>query len=271
MRQPLDWLCLDTDNDELLEWHFSMLGPPDSVYEEGLYHGRITFPSEYPHKPPTLTMLTRSGRFEVGKKICMSNTAYHPESWQPAWGMRTMLTALRSFFEEETEGAVGYIKGSALERRLHATQSKGYRCSQCKMCHKELYDGVWKCTQTERDALKPSPPHTSEAEGETEGKTETQGSEKETERPAVSEPPRPVPRTPTHPSLSLPASHPSLRIGCDTSTVCSSPSRHSTSSTPSISIPSQSDPSCAPPASPSLALSPLARELMRRRRVRLGQ
>ena len=27
-----------------------------------------------------------SRRFEVGTKICLSITAYHEESWQPAWG-----------------------------------------------------------------------------------------------------------------------------------------------------------------------------------------
>lgn len=26
-----------------------------------------------------------NGRFEVGKKICLSISGHHPETWQPSW------------------------------------------------------------------------------------------------------------------------------------------------------------------------------------------
>ena len=38
--------------------------------------------------------LTPSGRFETNTKICLSFSAYHPELWQPAWGIRLILEAL---------------------------------------------------------------------------------------------------------------------------------------------------------------------------------
>jgi hypothetical protein len=31
-----------------------------------------------------------NGRFEVGKKICLSISAHHPEHWQPAWGSESL-------------------------------------------------------------------------------------------------------------------------------------------------------------------------------------
>lgn len=32
--------------------------------------------------------LQPNGRFEVGKKICLSISAYHPETWQPSWSSK---------------------------------------------------------------------------------------------------------------------------------------------------------------------------------------
>ena len=46
-------------------------------------------------------MLTQSGRFEVNKKICLSISSFHAESWQPSWGIRTALIALMAFFATE--------------------------------------------------------------------------------------------------------------------------------------------------------------------------
>ena len=49
----------------ILEWHYVIEGPKGSFYEGGWYHGIITFPKEYPYKPPGIQMLTPSGRFKV--------------------------------------------------------------------------------------------------------------------------------------------------------------------------------------------------------------
>ena len=92
--------------DNLFEWHFSVRGPRGTSYEGGIFHGKITLPSEYPFKPPTITLLTPNGRFEVGKKICLSVSAHHPEHWQPAWGIRTIITALIAFMPSKADGAL---------------------------------------------------------------------------------------------------------------------------------------------------------------------
>jgi ubiquitin-protein ligase len=72
--------------DNMFEWHFTIRGPSGSDFEGGIYHGRILLPAEYPFKPPNIIFLTKNGRFEVGTKICLSISAYHEETWQPAWG-----------------------------------------------------------------------------------------------------------------------------------------------------------------------------------------
>ena len=64
----------------ILEWNFLLIGPSDCDYHNGYYMGKMVLPQEYPAKSGDIILLTPSGRFEVGKKICLSNTGYHPES-----------------------------------------------------------------------------------------------------------------------------------------------------------------------------------------------
>ncbi|PHZ08864.1 UBC-like protein [Rhizopus microsporus ATCC 52813] len=103
--------------DNLFEWHFTIRGPDGTDFEGGRYHGRILLPSEYPFKPPEIMFLTPNGRFELYKKICLSITGFHPEFWQPAWGIRTILLAVIAFFPTEAKGAIGGLDYTQAERR----------------------------------------------------------------------------------------------------------------------------------------------------------
>ena len=67
----------------------------------------------------------------MGKKICLSITGYHPESWRPAWGIRTALTAIISFMLTPGEGSVGAVEWSEEARRISAKESLDWSCSVC--------------------------------------------------------------------------------------------------------------------------------------------
>lgn len=79
---PADDFVAGPLEDNLFEWHFTLRGVQGTAFEGGAYHGRIVLPVEYPFKPPSIYLLTPNGRFETGKKICLSISAHHPESWQ---------------------------------------------------------------------------------------------------------------------------------------------------------------------------------------------
>eukprot|EP01038_Epipyxis_sp_PR26KG_P005108 gene5108-7119_t len=119
---------------DMFEWHFTIRGPSETPFENGCYHGRILLPNEYPFKPPNIVFLTKNGRFEVGTKICLSISAYHEESWQPAWGVRTMLEAIISFLPSEGAGAIGALDWTPEERKKLAIESQSYHCPTCGLC-----------------------------------------------------------------------------------------------------------------------------------------
>lgn len=81
-------------------------------------------PAEYPFKPPAFVMISDSGRFETGTKICLSISSYHPESWQPSWSVRSALIALIAFMQTPGNGAIGSIDMAPEVRKQIAKESR---------------------------------------------------------------------------------------------------------------------------------------------------
>lgn len=76
----------------ILEWHYVIHGPEDSPYHGGYYHGTLLFTKEFPFKPPSIYMITPNGRFKTNKRLCLSISDFHPDTWNPAWSVATILT-----------------------------------------------------------------------------------------------------------------------------------------------------------------------------------
>ncbi|KAI2615856.1 UBC-like protein [Hypoxylon sp. NC1633] len=123
---------------DLFEWHFTLRGPPNSSYAGGLYHGRIMLPPTYPLRPPSFRFSTPSGRFEPNREICLSISGHHEETWQPAWGVRTALVALRAFMETDARGQLGGLDATDAARRGLAVESQAWRCGACNRTNSEI-------------------------------------------------------------------------------------------------------------------------------------
>ncbi|KAJ4309625.1 hypothetical protein N0V84_011408, partial [Fusarium piperis] len=123
---------------DLFEWHFTLRGPPNSVYSNGLYHGRIVLPPTYPLRPPSFRFMTPSGRFEANREICLSISGHHEETWQPAWGVRTALVALRSFMETDARGQLGGLETTDAVRQRLAAESSSFKCAACGKTNGEI-------------------------------------------------------------------------------------------------------------------------------------
>jgi ubiquitin-conjugating enzyme E2 J1 len=136
----------------MYEWHFTIAGAPDSEFAGGLYHGRILLPPDYPFKPPNIIFLTKSGRFDIHTKVCLSFSAFHPELWQPAWGIRLILEALIAFLPTPADGAIGSLNYTIIERQILAKQSVDYYCPVCqKKCSEMLLPTTLLCPPANDD------------------------------------------------------------------------------------------------------------------------
>jgi ubiquitin-conjugating enzyme E2 J2 len=94
---PVPYITAEPVPSNILQWHYVVCGPENTPYEGGFYHGKLIFPREFPFKPPSIYMITPNGRFRTNKKLCLSISDFHPDTWNPAWSVSTILTGLLSF------------------------------------------------------------------------------------------------------------------------------------------------------------------------------
>lgn len=99
--------------------------------------GRISFPKLYPLKPPSIEVMTPNGRFQVNRKICMSISNHHPESWNPAWNVQTIIIGLISFFVSD-ELTAGCIKTTDEVKMKFSKDSLDYNLNKLSK-FKELF------------------------------------------------------------------------------------------------------------------------------------
>lgn len=120
---PPPYVIAKPNEENILEWHYVITGPPNTPFENGQYHGLLRFPSEYPFKPPAITMVTPNGRFSCNTRLCLSMSDYHPDTWNPAWSVSTILTGLLSFMTGD-ESTTGSINTSDNLKRKCSKESK---------------------------------------------------------------------------------------------------------------------------------------------------
>ncbi|XP_041479372.1 ubiquitin-conjugating enzyme E2 J2-like [Lytechinus variegatus] len=100
-KDPVPYVTAEPLPSNILEWHYVVRGPKETPYEGGLYHGKLVFPREFPFKPPSIFMITPNGRFKTNTRLCLSISDFHPDTWNPAWSVSTILTGLLSFMVEK--------------------------------------------------------------------------------------------------------------------------------------------------------------------------
>ena len=133
MREPVQYIEAHPTEHNLLEWHYVLYGPPDTPYADGIYHGRLDFPPEFPFKPPSIRMMTPSGRFRPNTRICLNISDYHPESWSAAWTIGSVLVGLLSFMVSE-DFAAGVVLSNRDTRLRLAKDSWRYNLQNPVFC-----------------------------------------------------------------------------------------------------------------------------------------
>ncbi|XP_060560018.1 ubiquitin-conjugating enzyme E2 J2-like [Ruditapes philippinarum] len=133
MKDPVPYVKAAPLPSNILEWHYLVVGPENSPYEGGTYHGKLVFPREFPFKPPSIYMITPNGRFKLNTRLCLSISDFHPDTWNPAWSVSTILTGMLSFMLEKTP-TLGSLETSDYTKRQLAAQSNAFNLKDKIFC-----------------------------------------------------------------------------------------------------------------------------------------
>uniref|UniRef100_A0A8C1DAH2 Ubiquitin-conjugating enzyme E2E 3 (UBC4/5 homolog, yeast) n=1 Tax=Cyprinus carpio carpio TaxID=630221 RepID=A0A8C1DAH2_CYPCA len=89
--------------DNIYEWRSTILGPPGSVYEGGVFFLDITFSSDYPFKPPKVTFRTRIYHCNINSQgvICLDILK---DNWSPALTISKVLLSICSLLTDCNPG-----------------------------------------------------------------------------------------------------------------------------------------------------------------------
>jgi len=105
-------------NDNIYEWVSTILGPPGSVYEGGVFFLDIHFSPEYPFKPPKVTFRTRIYHCNINSQgvICLDILK---DNWSPALTISKVLLSICSLLTDcnPADPLVGSIATQYLQHR----------------------------------------------------------------------------------------------------------------------------------------------------------
>jgi ubiquitin-protein ligase len=105
-------------SDNLLEWVSTILGPPGSVYEGGVFFLDIHFTPEYPFKPPKVVFRTRIYHCNINSQgvICLDILK---DNWSPALTVAKVLLSICSLLTDcnPSDPLVGAIASQYINNR----------------------------------------------------------------------------------------------------------------------------------------------------------
>ena len=100
VKEPLS-MCTagPSDDSNIYEWRATISGPSDSPYEGGLYFIDITFPADYPFKPPMLKFTTKIYHCNISAtgEICLDILK---DQWSPALTISKVLLSVCSLLTD---------------------------------------------------------------------------------------------------------------------------------------------------------------------------
>lgn len=93
-------LCSARPSDEdLFSWKGTIMGPPDSPYQGGVFRLSILFPQDYPYRPPKVKFDTKiyHPNIDATGRICLDILR---EQWTPALTISSVLVSICSLLTD---------------------------------------------------------------------------------------------------------------------------------------------------------------------------
>jgi len=87
------------DESDLTKWHATLAGPRETPYEGGIFKLHISFPKDYPYKPPKIRFITKVYHCNVSTSgsICLDILK---DQWSPVLTVPKVLISILSLLDD---------------------------------------------------------------------------------------------------------------------------------------------------------------------------
>ena len=121
--------------ESILEWDFTIIGPPDSLYEYGIFNGVILFPTNYPISPPMVKFKCNMNHPNIYSNgiLCISilhegvdQYGYEEKSerWNPSHGIDSIMLSILTLLSEPNFDSPADVEVSKLYRNNYELYKK---------------------------------------------------------------------------------------------------------------------------------------------------
>ena len=87
------------EGDDIYHWTATIMGPTETPYHGGVFYMNITFPNNYPFKPPKVSFVTKIYHPNINSNggICLDILK---ENWSPALTISKVLISICSLLDD---------------------------------------------------------------------------------------------------------------------------------------------------------------------------
>jgi len=115
-RNPIEGFSAGlVDDCNVFEWQVTVMGPPETLYEGGFFTCNMSFPTDYPNKPPNVRFISEMWHPNVyaDGRVCISilhNPGEDPhgyedagERWSPVQTVETIMLSIISMLSDPND------------------------------------------------------------------------------------------------------------------------------------------------------------------------
>ena len=135
LKDPNCLFSIEINSDSLFQWNFFIFGPEDTLYEGGIFPGKIIFPKDYPNSPPQV-------KFDIDMKhpniyrngnVCISilhsgSDQYGYENdnerWSPTQGVNSIMLSIISLLSAPNFESPANVDMSTLQKNNYEEYKK---------------------------------------------------------------------------------------------------------------------------------------------------
>mmetsp|Transcript_15110 Transcript_15110/g.36553 ORF Transcript_15110/g.36553 Transcript_15110/m.36553 type:complete len:166 (-) Transcript_15110:185-682(-) len=132
-RNPIEGFSAGlVDDSNVFEWQITIMGPPDTIYEGGFFVANMSFPPDYPNKPPSVKFVSEMWHPNVyaDGKVCISilhSPGEDPmgyeqanERWSPVQTVETIMLSIISMLSSPNDESPANIDAAKQFREDYA-------------------------------------------------------------------------------------------------------------------------------------------------------